>query len=148
MQELGLRILFTLGSCARPESGAQALPVGGGAPKKDVGAAWEGQPCHDLRDEAQSGVQTPREDCTAVRRQNCVKQGHSASGHAQCCAQLVRGRSLLVPRRQVTVSPKEITLRSGISEPAGRKLQLIDSIQQTLLRRRGTRNANENRTST
>jgi hypothetical protein len=37
-------------SCARPESSAQAWPVGGGAPKKDVGVAREGRPCDDLRD--------------------------------------------------------------------------------------------------
>jgi hypothetical protein len=41
-----------------PEPSAQALPVGGGAPKKDVGVAWEGQPCDDRQDEAQLGVQT------------------------------------------------------------------------------------------
>jgi hypothetical protein len=83
MQEVGLRISLALGSCARPESGAQTLLVGRGAPKKDVGVAWEGQPRDDLRDEAQLGVQTPREDCTVVRRQNFVGQDHSASGHAQ-----------------------------------------------------------------
>jgi hypothetical protein len=76
MQEAGLRILLALGSCARPQSSAPALPVGGGALKKDVGVAWDGQPCDDLRDEAQLGVQTPREDCTAVRRRNSVNQGH------------------------------------------------------------------------
>ena len=57
MQEVGLRILLVHGSCARPKS-EQGL-------SKRV--AWEGQPCDDLRDEAQLGVQTPREDCTAVR---------------------------------------------------------------------------------
>jgi hypothetical protein len=45
-----------------------------------VGVAWEGQPCNDLPDDAQLGVQTHREDCTA-RRRNCVKQGHPDSGH-------------------------------------------------------------------
>ena len=34
MQEVGLRILLALGSCARPESSAPALPVGAGALKK------------------------------------------------------------------------------------------------------------------
>jgi hypothetical protein len=37
MQEVGLRISLALGSCALPESSAQALPVGGGAPKR----MWE-----------------------------------------------------------------------------------------------------------
>jgi len=87
MQEVGLRILLALGSCDRPECSAPALPVGGGALKKDVGVAREGRPCDDLQEEAQLGFQTPREDSTAVRRRNSVKQGHSDTGHAQCCAQ-------------------------------------------------------------
>jgi hypothetical protein len=70
----------------------------------------------------------PHEDCTVVRKQNCVSQDHSASGHAQRYAQLVRDPSLLVRGRQVTVSLKEITLPSGISGPADWELQLIDSI--------------------
>ena len=41
----------------------------------------------------------------------------------------------------MTVSLKGITLTNGISEPADWKLQLINSIQQVLLQRRGTRNA-------
>jgi hypothetical protein len=87
----------------------------------------DGQPCDDLQDEAQLGVQTPREDCTAVRSRNFGGQDHSASGHAQRYAQFVRDPSLLVMGRPVTVSLKEIALSYGISEPADWKLQLIDS---------------------
>jgi hypothetical protein len=53
-----------------------------------------GQPCDDLRDETQLRVQSAREDCTVVRRQNFVSQGYSASGHAQRYAQRVRDRAL------------------------------------------------------
>ena len=42
--------------------------------------------------------------------------------------QLGRDVSLPAPGRPVTVSPKEVTLPSGVSEPADWKLQLIDSI--------------------
>jgi hypothetical protein len=78
-----------------------------------------------------------------VRKPNCVSQDHSASGHAQRYAQLVRDPSLLVRGRQVTVSPEEITLLNGIAGPADWELQLIDSIWQVLLQCRGPRNAYE-----
>jgi hypothetical protein len=42
--------------------------------------------------------------------------------------QLGRDVSLLAPGRPVTVSLKEVTLPSGVSEPADWKRQLIDSI--------------------
>jgi hypothetical protein len=75
VQEVGLRIRSLPGLCPRCRSTYSPLPKNWGC-----GVAW--------RDEAQSGVQTLREDCTVVRRQDFGNKGHSASAHAQCHAHL------------------------------------------------------------
>jgi hypothetical protein len=143
-QDVGLRVLFALRELSlAPSPEHERCRSGGGSPDKDMASLGRGQPCDDLRDETQLRVQTAREDCTVVRRQDFVNQDHSASGHAQRSAQLVRDMSLLVLGRPVIMSLKEITLPNGISEPADWKLQLIDSIQQALLQCRGTRNARD-----
>jgi hypothetical protein len=69
----------------------------------------------------------PHEDCTVVRKQNCVSQDHSASGHAQRYAQLVRDPRLLVLERPVKCHGKKSICAAEISEPADWQLQLVDS---------------------
>ena len=71
MQEVGLRILLALGAVPALSPAHRHYPSRERS-QQGYRSRLGGQPCDDLRDEAQLGVQTPREDCTVVRIQNSL----------------------------------------------------------------------------
>jgi hypothetical protein len=122
MQEVGLRISLALGSCALPESSAQALPVGGGAPKRMWEPLGSGSPVMTCRTKRNWESKHLAKIARWLEGKVASIKAIQLPDMRNVVPQLVRDASLLVLRRPVTVSLKEVTLPSGVSEPADWKL--------------------------